>query len=88
MDYSNKLLNSLRDNNIRVKLDDRNEKLGYKMRESQTKKIPLTLVIGDNEVNKNMVSYREYSKNETVTCTIDEFIIKLNDCIKEKKYNI
>lgn len=58
------------------------------MRESQTKKIPITLIIGDNEVKENVVSYREYSKTETITCTIDEFIKKLNDCIKDKKYNI
>ena len=88
LDYSNKLFNILSDNKFRVKLDDRNEKLGYKIRESQTKKIPLTLVIGDNEVNDNKVSYREYGKTETITCTIDEFISKLNDCIKNKEYNL
>ena len=88
LDYSNKLFKILNDEKIRVKLDDRNEKLGYKMRESQTKKIPITLIIGDNEVKENVVSYREYSKTETITCTIDEFIKKLNNCIKDKKYNI
>ena len=88
LDYSNKLFKILNDEKIRVKLDDRNEKLGYKMRESQTKKIPITLIIGDNEVKENVVSYREYSKTETITCTIDEFIKKLNDCVKDKKYNI
>ncbi len=88
LDYSNKLFNQLSDNQIRVKLDDRNEKLGYKMRESQTKKIPLTLIVGNSEVNDNMVSYREYGKTETITCTIDEFISRVNDCIKNKNYNI
>ena len=58
------------------------------MRESQTKKIPITLIIGDNEVKENVVSYREYSKTETITCTIDEFIKKLKERIKDKKYNI
>ena len=88
LEYSNKLLEKLTNNNIRAKLDDRNEKLGYKMRESQTKKIPLTLVIGDREVNENMVSYREFGKNDVITCSVEEFIDKVNDCIKNKKYNI
>ncbi len=88
LEYSNKLLEKLTNNNIRAKLDDRNEKLGYKMRESQTKKIPLTLVIGDREVNENMVSYREFGKNDVITCSVKEFIDKVNDCIKNKKYNI
>ena len=58
------------------------------MRESQTKKISLTLVIGDKEVNENMVSYREFGKNDVITCSVEEFIDKVNDCIKNKKYNI
>ena len=74
--------------NIRVKLDDRNEKLSYKMRESQTKKVPLTLVLGDNEKDNNQISYREYGKQETITCSIDEFISKVNDCIKNKEQNL
>ena len=88
LEYSNKILEKLTNNNIRAKLDDRNEKLGYKMRESQTKKIPLTLVIGDKEVNENMVSYREFGKADVITCSVEEFIDKVNDCIKNKKYNI
>ena len=88
LEYSNKLLEKLTNNNIRAKLDNRNEKLGYKMRESQTKKIPLTLVIGDKEVNENMVSYREFGKADVITCSVEEFIDKVNDCIKNKKYNI
>ena len=88
LEYSNKILEKLTNNNIRAKLDDRNEKLGYKMRESQTKKIPLTLVIGDKEVNENMVSYREFGKTDVITCSVEEFIDKVNDCIKNKKYNI
>ena len=88
LEYSNKILEELTNNNIRAKLDDRNEKLGYKMRESQTKKIPLTLVIGDKESNNNKVSYREYGKTEVIICDIEEFINKVNECIKNKKYNI
>lgn len=49
LDYADKICKLLKDNNVRVEVDDRNEKIGYKMRESQTKKVPLTLVLGDNE---------------------------------------
>ena len=65
LDYCEKIKAELDNRNIRTKLDDRSEKLGYKIRESQTKKIPLTLIIGDNEVNTQTVSYREYGKTET-----------------------
>src|SRR5574344_272630 len=85
LDYADKICKLLKDNNVRVEVDDRNEKIGYKMRESQTKKVPLTLVLGDNEKDNNQISYREYGKQETITCSIDEFISKVNDCIKNKE---
>ena len=85
LEYADKICKLLKDNNVRVEIDDRNEKIGYKMRESQTKKVPLTLVLGDNEKDNNQISYREYGKQETITCSIDEFINKVNDCIKNKE---
>ncbi len=74
LDYCKDLFNRLVDNNYRVNLDDRDEKLSYKMRESQVKKIPLTLIIGDNEKNGNLVSYRSFGSKDTVTLSIDEFL--------------
>ena len=88
LEYADKICDLLKDNNVRVEVDDRNEKIGYKMRESQTKKVPLTLVLGDNEKDNNQISYREYGKQETITCSIDEFINKVNDCIKNKEQNL
>lgn len=88
LEYADKICKLLKDNNVRVEVDDRNEKIGYKMRESQTKKVPLTLVLGDNEKDNNQISYREYGKQETITCSIDEFISKVNDCIKNKEQNL
>ena len=88
LDYADKICKLLKDSNVRVEVDDRNEKIGYKMRESQTKKVPLTLVLGDNEKDNNQISYREYGKQETITCSIDEFISKVNDCIKNKEQNL
>ena len=50
--------------------------------------MPITLIIGDNEVNNKQISYRKYGNQETYTCEIDEFISEINKCLKDKKYNI
>ena len=84
LEYSKKLYNLLKDNNFRVNLDDRGEKLSYKMRESQTKKIPYTLIIGDKEKDSNSVSYREFGSTETINISTLEFIDLLKDEIKNK----
>ena len=74
--------------NFRVKLDDREEKLSYKMRESQTKKIPLTLIIGDKEKDGKLISYRKFGSQETFTMEIPEFIEAVKNTINDKKYNL
>lgn len=84
-DYAEKVYNWLKENHIRAELDARNEKLSYRMREAQMKKIPYTLILGDNEKNDNKISYRVYGKNETITVTWDEFLELLNKDIKEKR---
>jgi threonyl-tRNA synthetase len=73
-DYSDKLLATLKTHKLRVKADYREEKLGYKIREAQMQKIPYQLVIGDKEVAENLVTYREYGKQEQVTVSVDEFL--------------
>ena len=88
LEYAKELLNEIKNNDIRVKLDDREEKLSYKMRESQTKKVPLTLIIGDNEKDNNLVSYRLHGSRDTFTCSKEEFINKVKETIISKKYNI
>ena len=88
LEYSKQLMEEIRNNDIRVKLDDREEKLSYKMRESQTKKVPLTLIIGDNERDNNLVSYRLHGSKETITCSKEEFISRVKESIKNKDYNI
>ena len=87
LEYAQNLAKQLDDAGVRVKIDDRDEKMGYKMRESQTKKIPLTLVLGDKEVEDNGVSYREFGKTETNTISSEEFINLITKCIEDKKYN-
>ena len=88
LEYCNSLYNELNDHDIRVKLDDRDEKLSYKMRESQAKKIPLTIIVGDKEMNDNLVSYRRFGETETTTLSKDEFVKNILECIENKKYNL
>ena len=85
LDYAKEIEKHLLDNNIRVKLDDRDEKLSYKMRESQTKKVIYTLIIGDKEKENNAISYRLHGNNDTVTMKLDEFTNKLLLDIKNYK---
>lgn len=69
---------------IRFENDFRDEKLGYKIREAQTKKIPYTLVLGDKEVESNTVNYRPYGKQEQMSISIEEFIALLLKHMKDK----
>ena len=87
LEYAKEIENLLIDNDIRVTLDDREEKLGYKMRESQSKKIPFTLILGNTERDENTVSYRLHGSEKTHTVKKDEFISYLKDVIKNKVLN-
>lgn len=84
-DYAEKITKWLKENHIRTELDARNEKLSYRMREAQMRRIPYTLILGDNEKNDNKISYRVYGKNETITVSWDEFLDLLKTDIKEKR---
>lgn len=84
LEYAKELKEKLLTYNFRVQLDDRDEKLSYKMRESQTKKIPYTLIIGDKEKDSNSVSYREFGSTETTNISTSEFIDLLRNEIKNK----
>lgn len=72
---------------LRIELDDRNESMGKKIRDSQTSKIPYQLVIGDSEIEKNTVSVRKYGEKKSKDVDIDEFIKKLLEDIKQRKNN-
>ena len=84
-EYAEKLVEKLQDAHIRVESDFRDEKLGYKIREAQTKKVPYTLVIGDNEVKDNTVTYRLHGSTEQSTVSVDEFISLIQDNVKNLK---
>lgn len=83
-EYAKEIYELLKDNGIRVELDERNEKLGYRMRESQTRKMPYTLILGDSEKDNKTISYRKYSSNETITLGIEEFVKLLKEQIDNK----
>ncbi|HRT69112.1 MAG TPA: threonine--tRNA ligase [Bacilli bacterium] len=82
LEYVRKLKDQLFNENIRCEIDEREEKLGYKIREAQTKKIPYQLVCGDNEVNNNLITYRKYGSNQTTTVTTGEFITMIKQEIQ------
>ena len=84
LDYSNEIFNLLEDNDIRVTLDNRDEKLNYKMRESVISKVPYTLILGDKERDNNMISYRLRGSNETISVSKDEFIKLIKNDIESK----
>ncbi len=85
LEYAKNVYQELLNNGIRVELDDRNEKLGYRLREAQTRKINYTLILGDNEKLDRTVSYRLHGEKETTTVSLDEFIKLLNDEIANKR---
>ena len=85
LDFVKNLNSKLELNGIRSEIDSRDEKLGYKIREAQTKKIPYQLVCGDKEVNEGLLTYRRYGSTEQVTVTVDEFIALIKEEIKNFK---
>ena len=85
LNYAKKIESLLLKDHIRVEVDSRNEKLGYKMRESVMKKIPVTLILGQKEVDENLISYREYGSEETHTLSYEEFVSYLKNRIESKK---
>ena len=85
LEYANEIYELLKQENIRVELDNREEKVGYRMRESVVRKIPFTLIIGQNEVDNQSISYRLFGSEETTTLNKDEFITHLKNIIKNKE---
>ena len=85
LEYAKKIEEKLKEIGIRVNLDDRDEKLGYKIREALVKKYPYNLILGQKEVDSNKISYRHHGKEETITLELDEFINKIDNEIKTKE---
>lgn len=78
-EYSYELCNLLKQKGIRVHVDNRNEKLGYRIREAQMNKIPYEIVIGDNELENRTVNIRRYGVEGSEAMNIDDFVNMIND---------
>lgn len=83
-EYARKVLDDLRKEGFRVELDNRDEKLGYRIREAQMRKIPYELVLGNSERDEGTVTYRQYGQQKQTTVSYDEFVSLIKDEIKHK----
>ena len=83
-EYAQKIYDALDAADVRVELDDRAEKLGYRMREGQVQKVPYLLVIGMKEKEDGTVAYRLHGQKETTVLPLDEFVGKLTTEIETK----
>ena len=84
-EYADELVKQFMKEGIRVELDDREEKIGYKIREAQLQKIPYMLIIGENEVEANAVGVRARKEGDIGQMPVKEFISKIKEEIEEKK---
>lgn len=84
LEYAKEVYQLLEEKGIRVELDDREEKLGYRIREAQMKKIPYQLVLGDKERDEKTVTYRQYGEQKQTTVSLDEFVEMALKQIHEK----
>ncbi len=85
MEYAKSVQKKLQRAGIRVEVDERNEKIGYKIREAQMQKIPYMLVVGDKEVEAEAVNVRRYSQQDSETVSLNEFTARIEEEIKDKK---
>ena len=85
LEYAKNVQKKLQRAGIRVEVDERNEKIGYKIREAQMQKIPYMLVVGDKEVEGEAVNVRRYSQQDSETVSLNEFTARIEEEIKDKK---
>lgn len=86
-EYARKLNQQLKDLGFRSEVDDRNEKLGYRLREAQMKKIPLQIVIGDGEIEKGEVNLRKYGHKDSENLAVEDFITYITRKVENKEFN-
>ena len=84
VEYANQLAKQMRHDYVRVEVDDRNEKIGYKIRQAQMEKVPYMLVVGDKEMEDNSVNVRKHGGDELGTVSFDEFFNSIKIEIKER----
>lgn len=83
--YAKQLTDLLNEKGFRAECDDRNEKLGYRLREAQVKKIPVQLIIGDKEVEEKAVTFRRHGSKDSETLSFEEFIAIMQEEVSNKK---
>ena len=88
IEYANEIFNELKSSDVRVELDDRNEKVGYKIRDWETKKVPFMLVVGEKEKTNGTVSVRQHRKGDQGSVTRDVFLNRILDAINTKTLTI
>ena len=84
-DYAQQLTDKLAAAGFRIQNDNRNEKLGYRLREAQIKKVPVQIIVGDNEVNNSLVTFRRHGSKDSETVSVDKFIEMMQNEIAQKK---
>ena len=84
VEYANQLAKQMRHDYVRVEVDDRSEKIGYKIRQAQMEKVPYMLVVGDKEMEDNSVNVRKHGGDELGTVPFDEFFNSIKIEIKER----
>ena len=84
VEYANQLAKQMCHDYVRVEVDDRNEKIGYKIRQAQMEKVPYMLVVGDKEMEDNSVNVRKHGGDELGTVPFDEFFNSIKIEIKER----
>jgi threonyl-tRNA synthetase len=86
--YAETLKQQLREEKIRVNIDDRREKMGYKIRDAEIHKIPLILIVGDKEIEQKSVSVRVHTVGDRGKMEVDEFLAKIKELINNKSMKI
>ena len=84
LEYANEVKTALRELDVRVEVDDSNEKLGYKIRNAQVEKVPYSIVIGDKEVESRSLTYRVYGQKDQITVSLEEFEKLIQERIANK----
>ena len=82
LEYANKVKETLQEKDLRVEVDDRAEKIGYKIREAQLQKVPYMLVVGDKEEQEGKVGVRDRKQGDIGAIPLDEFVSKIEEEVK------
>jgi threonyl-tRNA synthetase len=85
LDYAKDVLQKLKKADIRAGIDDRNEKIGKKIRDTELMRVPYMLVIGEKEVNEKKVSIRRQGKGDLGAKDVDEFLNEIVEEVKERR---